>query len=116
MGEICGLYSTRDGLVRYIAQTESAAQKRLDLIVTKALDREPGALNDWLRDEWRAGHEVQAYVLQDEIIPADLELFESYWIEQFSDLLNVNPPDDPARPTSPIGQRINHAILAQLRG
>jgi hypothetical protein len=116
MGEIYGLYSTRDGQVRYVGQTEYTARKRLDLIVTKALDREPGVLYDWLRDEWRADHEVRAHVLQDDIIPADLEMFEAYWIEQFTGLLNIKPPADPARPTSPVGQRINDAILAQLRG
>lgn len=116
MGAIYGLYSTRDGQVRYIGQTEYTTRKCLDLIITKALDRESGALYDWIRDEWRAEHEVHAHVLQDDVIPADLEMFEAYWIEQFSSLLNVNPPVDPARPTSDIGQRINDSILAQLRG
>jgi hypothetical protein len=116
MGEIYGLYSTRDGQVRYVGQTEYTARKRLDLTVTKALDREPGVLYDWLRDEWRFGHEVRAHVLQDDIIPADLAMFEAYWIEQFSGLLNVKPPADPARTTSPVGQRINNVIFAQLRG
>jgi hypothetical protein len=116
MGEIYGLYSTRDGRVRYVGQTEYTARKRLDLIITKTLDREPSALYEWLREEWRTGHEVLAYVLQDDLIPADLEMFEAYWIEQFSNLLNVKPPADPARPISPVGQRINDAIRAQLRG
>lgn len=116
MGEIYGLYSTSDGLVRYVGQTEYTARKRLDLIVTKALDREPGTLFDWLRGEWRTGHEVRAHVLQDDIIPADLEMFEAYWIEQFSELLNVKPPADPARETSAVGQRVNDTIRAILRG
>ncbi len=116
MGEIYGLYSTRDGQVRYVGQTEYHARKRLDLIVTKALDREPGTLFDWVRDEWRAGHEVKAQVLQDDVIPADLEMFEAYWIEQFAGLLNVKPPADPARTTSDVGERINSSILAQIRG
>ena len=116
MGVIYGLYSTRDGQVRYVGQTEYNAGTRLDLIITKALDREPGALYDWVRDEWRAEHEVRAHVLQDDIIPADLEMFETYWVEQFSDLLEVGRPADPSRPTSEIGQRINDCILAQIRG
>lgn len=116
MGAIYGLYSTRDGQVRYVGQTEYAAKKSLDLIITKALDREPGALYDWVREEWRAEQEVRAHVLQDDIIPADLEMFEAYWIEQFSGLVTVKPPANLARPTSEIGQRINDAILAQLKG
>ncbi len=116
MGVIYGLYSTRDGQVRYIGQTEYTAIKSLDFIITKALNREPGALYDWVRDEWRAEHEVRAHVLQDEIIPDDLEMFEAYWIEQFSSLLNAKPLANPARPTSPVGDRINASILAQLKG
>lgn len=116
MGVIYGLYSTRDGQVRYVGQTEYTARKRLDLIITKALEREPGTLYEWVRDEWRAGHEVRAHVLQDDIIPADLEMFETYWIEQFSSLLNANPPADPARSTSAVGQRVNEGIRSQLKG
>lgn len=116
MGVIYGLFSTRDGQVRYVDQTEYTAKKSLDLIITKALDREPGVLYDWIRDEWRAEYEVRAHVLQDDIIPADLEMFETYWIEQFSGLLNIKPSADPTRPTSEIGQRINDSILAQLKG
>lgn len=116
MGEIYGLYSNRDGLVRYVGQTEYTARKRLDLTVTKALDRESGVLYDWVRDEWRDGHEVRAYLLQDDIVPADLDMFEAYWVEQFGGLLNVKPPADPARKTSDVGARINDTIRAQLRG
>jgi hypothetical protein len=106
----------RDGQVRYVGQTEYTARKRLDLIVTKALENEPGALHDWLRDEWRQDFDVRARVLQDDIIPADLEMFEHYWIEQFGGLLNVKPPSDPQRQTSETGQCINEAIRAELKG
>lgn len=116
MGVIYGLYSTSDGLVRYVGQTEYTVKKSVDSIITKALDCEPGVLCEWLRDEWRADHEVLAQVLQDNIIPADLEMFQKYWIEQFSGLLNVKPPADPARETSDVGQRVNASILELLRG
>ncbi|MFO1208996.1 MAG: hypothetical protein U1E40_07210 [Amaricoccus sp.] len=116
MGVVYGLYSTRDGQVRYVGQTEYTARKCLDLVTTKALDREPGALYDWLRDEWRAEHEVRAYVVQDDIIPADLEMFETYWIQQFTGLLNVEASAEPVRPSSAIGRRVNEAILAEIRG
>ena len=116
MGVIYGLYSTGEGEVRYVGQTEYTARKRLDLIITKALDHESGTLHDWVRDEWRAGHEVRTYVLQDDLIPADLEMFEAYWIEQFSGLLNARPPVDAARGTTEVGRRINDAIRGLLRG
>jgi hypothetical protein len=116
MGEVYGLYSTRDGQIRYVGQTEYTTRKSLDLLVTKALDREPGALCDWVRGEWRANHEVRAHILQDEIVPADLEMFEAYWIAQFSSLLNAQEPADSTRKTSEIAGRIHDMIRTQLRG
>lgn len=116
MGEIFGLYSTRDGLVRCVGQTEYTAGKSLDLIVTKALDRESGALFEWIRDEWRADHEVRAYLLQDDIVPGELEMFEHYWAEQFSDLLNTTLPSASPSVTTATGRRVNAAILRLLKG
>jgi hypothetical protein len=116
MGVVYGLFSTRDGLVRYVGQTEYTARKRLDLIVTKALDHESGALYDWVRTEWRSGAEVRAYVLQDDIIPADLELFERYWIEQFAGLLNASSQIEGPWTTSGTGKRVNASILKDIKG
>jgi hypothetical protein len=99
MGVIYGLYSTRDGQIRYVGQTEYTSKKRLELSITKSLDRHDGPLYDWIRGEWREGYDVRAYDLQDDIIPADLDMYENYWIEQFSALLNVKSPCDPLRPT-----------------
>ncbi len=116
MGEIYGVYSTRDGQVRYVGQTEYTASKSLDHIITKSLEHESGALYDWVREEYRAEFDVRARVLQDDIIPADLEMFEHYWIEQFGDLLNAQSLAELARPTSDIGQRINASIMSELKG
>ena len=116
MGAIFGLYSTFDGVIRYIERTEGAALNRFDLLVTKALDREAGVLCDWFRDQWRSGNEVRSHVLQEDIAEDDLQLFEAYWIEQFADLLNAAPRSDPVCPTSAVGQGIIGAIRAMLRG
>lgn len=116
MGAIYGLYSTGEGAIRHVEQTEYAASKNLDLIVTKALDREPGILLDWVRDQWRAGHEIRAYVLQDEIISADLEMFETYWIGQFQNLLGNGNPANPAQTDSEVGRRVNESIRMLLHG
>jgi hypothetical protein len=116
MGVVYGLFSTRDGLVRYVGQTEYTARKRLDLIVTKALDHESGALYDWVRTEWRSGAEVRAHILQDDIIPADLEMFELYWIEQFAGLLNASSHTEGPHTTTVIGQRVYGSILKELKG
>src|SRR4028118_1829679 len=94
MGAIFGLYSTGEGLIRSIAQTEYTPEKCLELSITKALDREEGPLYEWIRHVWREGHDVRARVLQENVIPADLAMFESYWTEQFVGLV-----DRPARPS-----------------
>ena len=116
MGVIYGLYSTRDGQIRYVGQTEYTAKKRLELTITKSLDRDDGFLYEWVRGEWRDGFEVKYYNLQEDVIPADLDMFENYWMEQFSDLLNIKPPYNPKCLTSDIGKRINDAVRAQLHG
>lgn len=116
MGEIYALYSTRESVVRHVGRTADTAAQALDLLVTEALDREPGALLDWIRDEWRDGHEIRPYVIQDEVAPADLEMFEAYWAGQFAGLPNAGPSADPDRPTTALGERVNDAISAILKG
>lgn len=114
MGEIYGLYSTRDGQIRYVGQTEYTAYKSLDQIITKALERQTGALFKWIQDEWRDEHDVRARILQDDIIPADLEMFVTYWKEQFSGLLDEEVLR--TNETSEIGMQINQAIIREIRG
>jgi hypothetical protein len=116
VGLIYGLYSTRDGRVRYVGQSEYKVRKRLDRWIADALERKAGAVSDWIQSEWRGGHEVEAWVLQDDIIPADLEMFENHWIEQFAELLNSRPPADPLRVETEVGCQMNNAIATVLRG
>lgn len=116
MALIYGLYSTRDGRVRYVGQSEYSARKRLDRWITDALERKPGAVADWIQAEWRDGFDVEAWVLQDEIIPADLEMFECHWIEQFANLLNRRAPADPGRAETEVGRQMNDAIATALKG
>lgn len=56
-------------------------------------------LCDWVREVSRCGHYVGFHVLQTGIIPAELELYEGYWISQFPGLLNIRlntlPPAEP---------------------
>ena len=116
MGVIYCLFSTRDGIPRYVGQTEYSGKKRRDLHVTKALDRQSGLLYDWIRNEWREGFDVDYWTLQDDIIPADLEMYEMYWIEQFDSLLNVRPHQGNGTGTSAVGRRVTTDILRTLRG
>jgi hypothetical protein len=115
MGVIFGLFLTGEGLIRSVAQTEYTAEKCLELSITKALDREEGPLYDWIREVWREGHEVRARVLQDNVIPAELAMFEGYWMEQFDGLI-----DGPARGsvagTTEVGDRVHDDLRAELRG
>lgn len=83
------LYSTADGLPRYVGRASDKVSYRYNKHLTAALEKEPGPLYDWIRDLWRGGHDVAVHTLQESIMPKDLELFEQYWIDQFSELLNV---------------------------
>ncbi len=116
MGVVFGLYSTREGVVRHVDRTADTAAKDLDMLVTKALDQESGALLDWIRNEWRLGHEIRSYVIQDEIVVADLEMFETYWRAQFAGLLTVAPSANPNGWSSALGQHINNTIATMLKG
>jgi len=116
MGVVFGLYSTREGVVRHVDRTADTAAKDLDTLVTKALDQESGALLDWIRNEWRLGHEIHSYVIQDEIVAADLEMFETYWVAQFAGLLTAAPSANPNGRSTALGERINNAIATMLKG
>ncbi|MYD94911.1 MAG: hypothetical protein F4Y02_14735 [Chloroflexi bacterium] len=86
------------------------------IAVANTLNGKPEILPDWFRDEWRDSHEIRPYVIQDEIAPADLEMFEAYWAGQFAGLLNVGLSADPNRSTTALGERVNDAISAMLKG
>ena len=106
------LYSTENGEPRYVGRSSDKVSYRFKKHVTAALEKEPGDLYDWIRDVWRNGHDVSFHVLQEGIIPKDLDMFERYWIGQFTNLLNVvaNPK---AAVDSPVARDIK-AALKQL--
>ena len=84
------LYSTKDGVPRYVGRAADKVSYRFKQHVTAALEKEPGALYDWMRDVWRSDFDVAVYTLQEGVIPKDEGMFEQYWIDQFSSLVNVN--------------------------
>src|SRR5262245_10547915 len=89
MGIIYCLFSTEDGIPRYIGQTRGEAKKRHKHHLAAALDKkEKGRIYDWMREVLRKEHTVGIRVIQDDIAPIDLDTFESYWIEQFPNLIN----------------------------
>jgi hypothetical protein len=54
------------------------------------------------------------HTLQQGISPADLDFFEKYWIEQFSNLVNVVGNNKPKADTA-IGEQVKSALRAQLQ-
>jgi hypothetical protein len=114
VGEIYFLYSTEDGKPRYVGRSERSGARRYREHVARALDLESGKLCDWIRSAWDSGYEVEFYVIQTAIIPADLELFEQYWIGQFAGLLNDPAGKRPCAMSSSIGEQVIRAVQSML--
>lgn len=108
------LYSTEDGEPRYVGRATEKVSYRFKQHITAALEKEQGALYDWMRDVWRRGFDVNVYTLQENIIPKDLDMFEKYWIEQFSNLLNTIG-NTQRRKDSALAQQIKAALKAHLQ-
>lgn len=85
---IYGLYSSADGYVRYVGQTTKPVAARLDQHVRTARKGSSLPLYRWMRSQWRAGHRVRVHIIQRRVRPAELNLFERYWVAQFGALLN----------------------------
>ena len=86
---------------------------RFNKHVTAALEKEPGAVYDWMRDVWRRGFDVSVHTLQQGVIPKDLDMFERYWIDQFANLLNVTG-NRSGKSNSEIARQVKEALVAQL--
>ena len=108
------LYSTENGEPRYVGRTSDKVSYRFRQHITAALEKDPGALYDWIRDVWRQGADINVYTLQEGIIPKDVGMFEQYWIDQFADLLNVTG-NKTGKTDSAIAQQIKSALQIQLQ-
>jgi hypothetical protein len=110
------LYSTQDGIPRYVGKTQADSERRLKQHLARALeedDRSP--LYNWIRDVIRAGYLIETYVIQREIASKELGLFERYWIKQFPNLLNTGLPESrPAEPT-PAAAQVTRALQGKVR-
>jgi hypothetical protein len=83
MAQIYGLYSTRDGIVRYVGQTGGAREDRF-----KEHERaRTGPLRRWFWNEWKHGFPVQSALLQ-YCNYEEREELETEWISRFGNLLN----------------------------
>jgi len=110
------MYSTQDGIPRYVEKIQGDSERRLKQHLARALeqdDRSP--LYNWIRDVIRAGYLIDIHVLQREITPKELDLFENYWIKQFPNLLNTGLPEPrPAEPT-PAAAQVTRALQDKVR-
>lgn len=107
------LYSTGDGIPRYVGKADDKVSYRFRQHVAAALEKEPGPLYDWMRNVWRQGYDVSFFTLQEQIAPADHCMFEQYWIDQFEGLLNV-VGNRPGKKNSVAAQQIIRALQAHL--
>jgi hypothetical protein len=83
MAEIYGLFSGRDGLLRYIGQTRGVSVHRF-----KQHKRRPcPGLERWLHEEWSAGYPVEYVVVESCKAEVSSER-EQYWMGCFPDLVN----------------------------
>lgn len=117
MSVVYCLYSSQDGLPRYVGRTEEVPERRLKRHIARALeedDRSP--LYNWMRDVFRGGHLVETHVLQHEIAPKELEMFEKYWMQQFPNLVNTLLPDPRAISFSPVAEQVVAGLRAKILG
>src|SRR5690348_17061783 len=116
MGSIYCLYSTQDGEPRYIGQTDGDPVRRHKHHLTCALENEERTpLYDWIRTVLRSGHLVEMYVVQEDVTPKELLLFERYWFKQFSNLLNVIDNDFRVKSCSKVANAIKTSIQERLQ-
>lgn len=90
MPEIYCLYSPANAVPRYVGQTDGSSRRRWQQHIACALRNEPGSLYDWIRGLFEEGRNPEYHVLQENVSPPDLTMFERYWMSQFTGLLNQN--------------------------
>lgn len=114
MGEVYCLYSSEDGIPKYIGMTEWNSEKRWKKHISDALEKQPGRLYDWMRSVVRNNEYVSYRVLQTDITPSELNFYEKYWISQFKDLLNVRDNEKPPTDNSEVARNVIVSIKAEL--
>lgn len=107
VGEIYGLFSGRDGSVRYVGQTVGAHAARFKQ--HKRFYTGLPQVRSWIRSEWRAGYPVQSAVLERCDNDA-LNDTETKWISKFPNLLNYRKRSHHLRP-----YKIKPPIISEIR-
>lgn len=87
MAEIYGLFSARDGKVRYVGKTIGLHEKRFEQHKKCQIGRFISRAYDWIHTEWRHGYPVECIPLETCSDDVCLQV-ETKWINKFPDLLN----------------------------
>jgi hypothetical protein len=87
MAEVYGLYSGRDGKVRYVGQTVGTRDLRFKEHQSGQIGRFITPVCIWIHDEWKQGYPVQCALLERCRDEARLDV-EREWIAKFPNLLN----------------------------
>jgi hypothetical protein len=101
MAEIYGIYSARNGIVRYVGETAGARAVRFEQHIRQWPEKR---LQKWLFKEWTHGYPVRCALLQ-QCSDESRQQVETEWIARFRNLLNERkvrrstrtekPPDIP---------------------
>jgi len=100
MAEIYGLYSGRDGKVRYVGQTFRTRHDRIKEHQRVGSDHVIRPVYQWIQREWEAGFPVETALLEvcsDEVVND----VERNWISRFPRLLNESKLGDHWRYCAP---------------
>jgi len=83
MAEIYGLFSGRDGRVRYVGQTTGSHEDRFK----QHLRSPSNCLYSWFHSEWKYGYPIESVLLQscDDAVRGPVE---RWWMARFPGLLN----------------------------
>jgi hypothetical protein len=107
------LYSTENGVPRYVGQTCAAVGDRLNQHFRDASRQGRSKLHRWIRTAQSRGFEVRAHLLQVAVHPADMNFYEHYWRQQFAGLLNRTGRAERRRHT-PVGEAVERALHRTL--
>jgi hypothetical protein len=115
MSSIYCLYSTADGRPRYVGQTTKPTAARHARHLRDAAKTASTDLHRWILGVENDGFQVRAHVLQLNVAPRELNLFERYWMSQFAGLLNCGPGTPTVRVDTPLGRAVKRALRRQLQ-
>jgi hypothetical protein len=109
------LFSTADGRPRYIGQTTKPPPVRHAQHLRHAERRPNTPLHRWIRRVQAAGFQVRIHVLQTDVQPRDLNIFERYWMAQFRGLLNTVTGTTVAVAETEVGRAVRRRLRQQLQ-